>query len=461
MEKENKNKITGVIEGSITTFLAKKRIVTNPALEGEAEVIPNEGTVMLKEKGSNSHFGILSDNLNPEMVAAGYKTADQIRAYTKNFENVKENRVYSTGGGVVFIEFTTGKPKVEEKAAFSGLKKEEKEKLKDRIKWLKEKAGVTEVGLNSFLDLVKDNIEDLEPFNPRFVPIEREVERALTSASLNFNLMLVGPAASGKNVFIDTFANLIGRTVIDKGCSAETTGEALFGHLALKEPEKIDKEALKKAGEELLSVLKGEKDPKGVDVTSLFVTMGGSNPVIDFSPSEITKGLREKVIINLDEANTLNPSVTSLFHGFLDTRRKGQIEMYEEVALHEKCLMTGTMNEGYLGTNPMNYAFSSRWTFVDFNLPAEIAEIVKSEVKFNNRKIDDFSLSQINAVYKKHKNMVQEGAIPELNIRAYVRAGLLCSLGIKAPTAIRDEVVGGERDPEYKLALDTAVKITC
>lgn len=349
--------------------------------------------------------------------------------------------------------------------------------IQKRIDWLKNN-GVAEYAISLFVKKMEGH-KDIAEFAPCYIPHGKEVENAIAFSYAKGNLLLVGPAGSGKNMFITTFANLMDLNLIDKTCSAGVDEEGLYGYLSMKASEecpdaaavnaafsafisavangKIDNEAFAKASvEEQIETIK--ENGGDVDYSVLFDAMRSQTAQIEFEPSILTKALEKPSLINLDEVNTLRPTVTSSLHSALDKRRNILINGYKNIEVNDDVIFTATMNEGaeYAGTSMLNLAFEDRWHVIEFEAPDNIAEILKQEVPTLPAK----AIKVLNELYKKLKSVrgveIQERSFSQ---RAFIYCAQNIALGNDIKSAINSTIVPKIRDVEDREAVKSIVDL--
>lgn len=358
---------------------------------------------------------------------------------------------------------------------------EDADEIAKRITWLKSN-NVAEYAIALFVKMMEGHT-NIAPFNPTYIVQGSEVENAISFAYMKGNLLLVGPAGSGKNKFITTFSNLLDLNLIDKGCSAGVDEEGLFGYLSMKPSEECpspdavnrafrkfidaisakveNKEAFAEefassSVEEQIQTIKGECDSE--DFSVLFAAMRSNTAQIEFEPSVLTKALEKPSMVNLDEVNTLRPTVTSTLHSALDSRRSILINGYKNVDIHDNVIFTATMNEGndYAGTSMMNLAFEDRFHVIEFEAPKDIADILKLEVPTLSNK----AIKVLNELYKKLKAVcgtdIQERSF---SLRAFIYAAQNIALGNGIKEGIMCTIIPKIRDYEDREAVKGIVDL--
>lgn len=355
--------------------------------------------------------------------------------------------------------------------------------IQKRLDWLKS-IGTPEYVFPLFLNKIK-NHKGIAPFTPCYVPQGKEIANAIAFShglgEHRGNLLLVGPAGSGKNTFLITFANLMDLQLIDKSCSAGVDEEAIFGYLSMKATERPEKEAVNLAFKKMLTSvnfykIKSKKEFASLDVESqikimqevvadddfdysiLFDALRSESAEIKFEPSIITKSLEYPSIINFDEVNTLRPTVTASMHAALDKRRAILVNSYKTVKLDDDVIFTATMNEGsdYAGTNSLNLAFEDRFHVIEFEAPDSIAAILKQEVP----SISNKAVKVLDDLYKKMKAIkgfeIQDRSFSQ---RAFIFCAINIAQGNDIKEAIMDVIIPKIRDKEDKEAVKAYVDL--
>jgi MoxR-like ATPase len=379
------------------------------------------------------------------------------------------------------VEITAKVPKETTVASAAPAAKDYSKLLKDfeandadeinkRISWLKSN-NVAEYAIALFVKMM-DGHSNIAPFNPSYIVQGKEVENALSFAYMKGNLLLVGPAGSGKNKFITTFSNLLDLNLIDKSCSAGVDEEGLFGYLSMKPSEDCPSpDAVNRAFKKFIEAISTkvndneefaskfasadvEEQIKTIktecadeDFSVLFAAMRSNTAQIEFEPSVLTKALEKPSMINLDEVNTLRPTVTSALHSALDNRRNILINGYKNVGIHDNVIFTATMNEGndYAGTSIMNLAFEDRFHVIEFEAPKDIADILKLEVPTLSNK----AIKVLNELYKKLKAVCgTEIQDRSFSLRAFIYAAQNIALGNGIKEGILCTIVPKIRDYE-------------
>src|SRR5699024_12268929 len=96
------------------------------------------------------------------------------------------------------------------------------------------------------------------------------------------------------------------------------------------------------------------------------LTYGGERQEIMFVPGLMTKAMKEGCLLYIDETNMAKPETLPLLNGVLDYRSQVTNPLTSEV-LHaaDSFNVIAAINEGYIGTVPLNDALTNRFRVID------------------------------------------------------------------------------------------------
>lgn len=156
-------------------------------------------------------------------------------------------------------------------------------------------------------------------------------------------ILLKGPSGSGKTKLAQSVSNFFKQPMHSINCSVDLDAESLLGF----------KTIIQKDGETLIEFVEG--------------------PVI--------QAMKKGHILYIDEINMAKPETLPILHSVLDHRRMLTNPFTGEVIFaHENFTVISAINEGYVGTSPMNEALKNR--FVSFSVPYlsgdELREVTKA-----------------------------------------------------------------------------------
>ncbi len=161
-------------------------------------------------------------------------------------------------------------------------------------------------------------------------PIPHLWEDILLSSVLQKNILLKGPSGSGKTKLAESMSAFFNQPMHSINCSVDLDAEALLGFKTLVQD-------------------KGQS-------------------VIEFVEGPVVQAMRNGHILYIDEINMAKPETLPILHSVLDHRRMLTNPYTGEVLqAHEEFTVIAAINEGYIGTSPLNEALKNR--FISFSIP--------------------------------------------------------------------------------------------
>lgn len=216
---------------------------------------------------------------------------------------------------------------------------------------------------------------------------------AIAALSMGKNILLTGPTGAGKTKFAETLSHLFHQPMFSVNCSVDLDAESLLGFKTL--------------------VYEDEQQ------------------VIDFVPGPVTNAMKHGTLLYIDEVNMAKSETLPLINGVLDYRRTITNPFTNEIITAQESFgVIAAINEGYIGTVPLNEALKNR--FVVIEVPYiegdQLKELIKTNSKLNDSKTIDLfttlSADLIQAVYQ--GKLAEEAA----SIRALLDA---CDLSVLIP----------------------------
>ncbi|QUW22376.1 MoxR family ATPase [Sporosarcina sp. Marseille-Q4063] len=167
-------------------------------------------------------------------------------------------------------------------------------------------------------------------------------EDILVSVVLNKPVLLKGPSGSGKTRLAQSISSYFGQPMHSINCSVDLDSESLLGF----------KTIIQKDGQTF----------------------------IDFVEGPVVQAMKKGHILYIDEINMARPETLPILHSVLDHRRMLTNPFTGEVIYaHEDFTIISAINEGYVGTSPMNEALKNR--FVSFTVPYLSGEALKDLIE--------------------------------------------------------------------------------
>lgn len=169
---------------------------------------------------------------------------------------------------------------------------------------------------------------------------------AITALSLGKNILLKGPTGAGKTKFAETLSNLFQKPMFSVNCSVDLDAESLLGFKTL--------------------------------------AYDGDKQVIEFINGPVINAMKHGTFLYIDEINMAKPETLPLINGVLDYRRTITNPFTNEVVTAEENFgVIAAINEGYIGTVPLNEALKNR--FIVIEVPYIKGEKLKQLIKTNTR----------------------------------------------------------------------------
>lgn len=161
----------------------------------------------------------------------------------------------------------------------------------------------------------------------------------LISVALQKPVLLKGPAGSGKTKLAESVSAYFGQPMHSINCSVDLDAESLLGF----------KTIVQKDGE----------------------------TVIEFVEGPVVKAMKEGHLLYIDEINMAKAETLPILHSVLDYRRMLTNPFTGEVIeAHPHFNVISAINEGYIGTAPMNEALKNR--FISYSIPYLAGEQLKN-----------------------------------------------------------------------------------
>lgn len=199
-------------------------------------------------------------------------------------------------------------------------------------------------------------------------------EDVLISISLQKPILLKGPSGSGKTRLAQTVSHYFGQPMVSVNCSVDLDAESLLGF----------KTIIQKDGQS----------------------------VIDFVEGPVVQAMKHGLILYIDEINMAKPDTLPILHSVLDHRRVLTNPFTGEVIeAHENFTVIAAINEGYIGTSPMNEALKNR--FIVLSVPYLTGKQLKEVIQQQFPKINASLLTTALSIHQDLRQQVENGLLAE------------------------------------------------
>ena len=238
---------------------------------------------------------------------------------------------------------------------------------------------------------------------------------AIIALALGKNVLLKGPTGSGKTKLAETLSAFFSQPMHSINCSVDLDAEAMLGYKTISEK-------------------------------------NGKN-VIDFIPGPVIEAMKEGHLLYIDEVNMAKPETLPILNGVLDYRRMITNPFTGEVVKAEPSFgVIAAINEGYVGTVPLNEALKNR--FVVIEVPYIGGDTLKEVLHSQSQLQDERLIEQFVALSDDLIVQVRNGQISEeaASIRALIDA---CDLAVFMPPlrAIQRGIIDKLEDEREQAAI--------
>ena len=201
------------------------------------------------------------------------------------------------------------------------------------------------------------------------------VKDAVTALILGKNVLLKGPTGAGKTKLAELISYFFNQPMYSINCSVDLDAEALLGYKTLTYDDQ-------------------------------------NNAHITFIPGPVENAMKNGELLYIDEINTAKAETLPILNGVLDYRRMVLNPFTgETVRAKENFGVIAAINEGYIGTAPLNEALKNR--FIVIEVPYLQGEALKEMLSEQSLLDDSKQLDQFVTLSADLQSKVRDGQISE------------------------------------------------
>ncbi|WP_449536570.1 ATP-binding protein [Ferdinandcohnia sp. Marseille-Q9671] len=227
-------------------------------------------------------------------------------------------------------------------------------------------------------------------YTPSDINIIRD---AIIALSIGKNVLLKGPTGSGKTKLAETISFLFQQPMYSINCSVDLDAESLLGFKTIHEQQ--------------------------------------GKMTIEFVAGPVINAMKKGYLLYIDEINMAKPETLPILNGVLDYRKMITNPFTAEVVRAENGFgVIAAINEGYVGTVPLNEALKNRFVVIDvpYIQGETLKEVLTSQTALEDEQLlDKFVSLSSDLITQVRGGMLSEEAA---SIRALIDT---CDLAMYMP----------------------------
>jgi MoxR-like ATPase len=205
-------------------------------------------------------------------------------------------------------------------------------------------------------------------------PVPNLWDDILLGVVLKKPVLLKGPSGSGKTKLAQSISHFFHQPMHSVNCSVDLDAESLLGF----------------------------KTINAID----------GHSIIEFVEGPVVRAMKDGHILYIDEINMAKPETLPILHSVLDHRRMLTNPFTGEVIhAHPDFTVIAAINEGYVGTSPMNEALKNR--FISFSIPYLSGDQLRKIIQTLYPKVDLALVDTIMNINEDFKKQVMSGLLAE------------------------------------------------